>query len=173
MHVLQPLPRRGAQVPARLLRREPLRLLRRHGARDHVGVRSGAVPSARASRGERRARGERRRCPRRPGPDPRPRRRAAVTRRTKILIGVAIAVIVLGGIGVVWARSYLHRDRAVAHYDAILEHFKYGSLGTEARLGVPAPLFDLFPVMFADLLPKHRPGTGYEKLGFLYEPGHK
>lgn len=96
-----------------------------------------------------------------------------MTRRKKIIIGVGAAVILLGVVGVAWARSFLHRNRAETHYDDIVEHFKYGSIGTEARLGVPAPLFDLFPVMFADLLPKDRPGAGYEKLGFLYEPGHK
>lgn len=96
-----------------------------------------------------------------------------MTRRKQLAIGITAAVLVLGIVGALWARSLLHRNRAVIHYDDIVEHFKYGSIGTEARLGVPAPLFDLFPVMFADLLPKDRPGTGYEKLGFLYEPGHK
>jgi cytochrome c553 len=96
-----------------------------------------------------------------------------MTRRKKIVISVGVAVIVLGVVGVAWARSFLHRNRPETHYDDIVEHFKYGSIGTEARLGVPAPLFDLFPVMFADLLPKDRPGVGWEKLGFLYEPGHK
>lgn len=95
-----------------------------------------------------------------------------MTRRKQRLIAVVAAIVVLGGGGVLWARSFLHRNREVHHYDDIVEHFKYGSIGTEKRLGVPAPLFDLFPVMFADLLPKDRPGKGYEKLGFLYEPGH-
>src|SRR3954468_1453794 len=96
-----------------------------------------------------------------------------MTQRKKILLiavaTVAALAIVLG----LLARSFMHRNRVPVVYKDILEHFKYGSIGTEKRLGIPAPLFDLFPVMFADLLPRDRPGTGYEKLGFLYEPGHK
>jgi hypothetical protein len=95
-----------------------------------------------------------------------------MTRRTKIVIIVG-AVAALGIVAALWARSFLNRNRVPAEYADIVEHFKYGSIGTEKRLGVPAPLFDLFPVMFADLLPGDRPGKGYEKLGFLYEPGHK
>lgn len=97
----------------------------------------------------------------------------AMTRRKQILIAVTATVVVLGIVGVVWARSFMNRNRVPITYPDIVEHFKYGSIGTEKRLGVPTPLFDLFPVMFADLLPKDRPGEGYEKLGFLYEPGHK
>jgi mono/diheme cytochrome c family protein len=50
----------------------------------------------------------------------------------------------------------------------ILEHYKYGALGTEERAGVPYWIFRALPVVFPDKLPA-RPGTGYEKLGFLYE----
>jgi mono/diheme cytochrome c family protein len=96
-----------------------------------------------------------------------------VTRRKKILIIATAVILVIGVIGAVWARSFMRRNRVPVVYANILEHFKYGSIGTEARLGVPAALFDVFPVMFADLLPSDRPGEGYEKLGFLYEPGHK
>ncbi|HEX2685995.1 MAG TPA: hypothetical protein VHN14_05230 [Kofleriaceae bacterium] len=96
-----------------------------------------------------------------------------MTRNKKILIAVTAAILVVGVAGVVWARSFMNRDRVPITYRDIVEHFKYGSIGTEKRLGIPAPLFDLFPVMFADLLPSDRPGEGYEKLGFLYEPGHK
>ena len=96
-----------------------------------------------------------------------------MTRRKKILITVIAAILTLGVVGAVWARSFMNRNRVPVLYADIVEHFKYGSIGTEKRLGVPTPLFDLFPVMFADLLPKDRPGEGYEKLGFLYEPGHK
>lgn len=96
-----------------------------------------------------------------------------MTRHKKILIIAVSAVVALGIVLAIWARSFMNRNRAPVVYSDVVEHFKYGSIGTEKRLGVPAPLFDLFPVMFADLLPQDRPGTGYEKLGFLYEPGHK
>lgn len=95
-----------------------------------------------------------------------------MSRRNKIIIIVG-AVVVVGVVVALWARSFLNRNRVPVVYADVVEHFKYGSIGTEKRLGVPAPLFDLFPVMFADLLPQDRPGNGYEKLGFLYEPGHK
>lgn len=95
-----------------------------------------------------------------------------MTRGKKILLIVGAVLLVIGVVAAVCVRSFMTRNRAVRYAD-IVEHFKYGSIGTEQRLGVPAPLFDLFPVMFADLLPGDRPGEGYEKLGFLYEPGHK
>jgi hypothetical protein len=50
----------------------------------------------------------------------------------------------------------------------ILEHFKYGALGAEERAGVPYWIWRVLPIVFADKLPK-RPGTGWEKIGFLYE----
>jgi mono/diheme cytochrome c family protein len=50
----------------------------------------------------------------------------------------------------------------------ILEHFKYGAVGTEERAGVPYWIWRVLPTIFADKLPK-RPGNGYERLGFIYE----
>jgi mono/diheme cytochrome c family protein len=50
----------------------------------------------------------------------------------------------------------------------ILEHFKYGVLGTEETVGVPYWIFRVLPIVFADKLP-NRPGTGWEKLGFIQE----
>src|SRR5262249_9079981 len=40
-----------------------------------------------------------------------------------------------------------------------------------ARLGIPRPIFEVLPALFEDLLPRG-PGAGYERLGFVYEPGH-
>ncbi|MDQ3851155.1 MAG: cytochrome c [Actinomycetota bacterium] len=54
-----------------------------------------------------------------------------------------------------------------------MEHFKYGSIGADTNhQGVPASLWYALPTVFADLLPKG-PGKGYERLGFVYEPGHR
>ncbi len=50
----------------------------------------------------------------------------------------------------------------------IVEHFKYGVLGTEETVGVPYWIFRVLPIVFADKLP-NRPGTGWEKLGFIQE----
>src|SRR5688572_24893098 len=65
----------------------------------------------------------------------------------------------------------------------IVDHFKYGSVGTEARVGLPYWLWRVLPIVFEDKLP-NRPGQGYERLGFMsdgathgrpigtsYEPG--
>ena len=54
--------------------------------------------------------------------------------------------------------------------DNIEDHFKYGSIGTEKTVGVPYPLWRVLPIVFEDKLPK-RPGTGYERLGFISEGG--
>ncbi len=61
------------------------------------------------------------------------------------------------------------RSPAQAQGD-ILAHFKYGSFGTEGTVGVPYPIWRVLPVVFADKLP-NRPGQGYERLGFVMEPG--
>ena len=58
---------------------------------------------------------------------------------------------------------------AVEAQGDILSHFKYGSVGTEAGVGIPYRVWRVLPVVFADKLPA-RPGTGYERLGFLFEP---
>ena len=50
----------------------------------------------------------------------------------------------------------------------VVEHFKYGAFGTEERVGVPYWIWRALPIMFADKLP-NRPGSGWEKLGFIYE----
>jgi mono/diheme cytochrome c family protein len=48
----------------------------------------------------------------------------------------------------------------------INDHFKYGSIGTEERVGLPYWIWRVLPAIFEDKLPK-RPGVGYERLGFL------
>ena len=50
----------------------------------------------------------------------------------------------------------------------IVDHFKYGSVGTEARVGLPYWIWRVLPTVFADKLP-NRPGEGYERLGFMSE----
>lgn len=51
----------------------------------------------------------------------------------------------------------------------IVDHFKYGSIGTEERAGLPYWIWRVLPIVFEDKLPR-RPGTGYERLGFLMDP---
>jgi len=52
----------------------------------------------------------------------------------------------------------------------ILTHFKYGSVGTEGRGGIPYWSWRVLRIVFADKLP-NRPGQGYERIGFLYDGG--
>ncbi len=84
------------------------------------------------------------------------------------LTGVALLVVLAGGIGAV---MLLTHDVPETHGD-IAEHFKYGSIGAEARAGVPDRIWYVLPTVFADLLPPG-PGQGYERFGFIYEPGHR
>jgi hypothetical protein len=55
-------------------------------------------------------------------------------------------------------------------FDNIDEHFKYGSVGTEERAGLPYWIWRVLPQIFEDKLPK-RPGAGYERIGFMPEAG--
>ncbi len=67
---------------------------------------------------------------------------------------------------VAWGMS---ASRPVVAQNDILSHFKYGAIGTEVTVGIPYPLWRVLPVVFADKLP-NRPGQGYARLGFLFEP---
>jgi mono/diheme cytochrome c family protein len=49
------------------------------------------------------------------------------------------------------------------------DHFRYGSVGTEERVGLPYWIWKVLPTVFEDKLPK-RPGVGYERIGFLMDP---
>src|SRR5687767_7215706 len=57
-------------------------------------------------------------------------------------------------------------------FDNIDEHFKYGSVGTEERAGLPYWIWRVLPQLFEDKLPK-RPGIGYERIGFISEAGRR
>jgi len=55
-----------------------------------------------------------------------------------------------------------------AAFPDIGDHFKYGSVGTEAGVGIPYWIWRVLPTVFADKLP-NRSGEGYARLGFLDE----
>ena len=93
------------------------------------------------------------------------------TRRRKVLVVLLVVLIALLAAGGVSAYSFLSRDEPVV-YEDIVEHYKYGSLGTEELQGVPYELWAVLPDVFPDLLPAGT-GEGYERFGFLYEPGHE
>lgn len=91
--------------------------------------------------------------------------------RRKLGWGMAVAAVAaLVSIGIFVVRL-LQRDEPEVHAN-IVEHFKYGSIGSEGRGGIPYSLWLALPRAFPEHLPKG-PGHGYERLGFLYEPGKR
>ena len=52
-------------------------------------------------------------------------------------------------------------------YTDIHDHFKYGSIGSEAGKGMPYRIWKVLPAMFPQYLPDAK--TGYASLGFVYE----
>ena len=85
------------------------------------------------------------------------------TRKSFAIVGLLAAVIVVG----LLVYGFLRRDVPELHAD-VEEHFKYGSIGTEAGGGVPYWIWRVLPRVFPEYLPD-RPGEGYARLGFLYE----
>ena len=62
---------------------------------------------------------------------------------------------------------WMLRDIPEVHADPEA-HFKYGSIGSEARAGIPYWIWMVLPDVFPKHLPEG-PGEGYERFGFLYE----
>jgi RoxA-like, cytochrome c-like len=79
-------------------------------------------------------------------------------------VAVVLLVIALLGGGLLLGRFGV--DRPVEYQDD-LDHFKYGSLGSEHEFGVPYWIWRALPELFADKLP----GKGLESLGFVFEKG--
>jgi hypothetical protein len=84
------------------------------------------------------------------------------------------AAVVLAAIVVVWAIVSIRIDRPRT-YEAIEEHFKYGSIGSEPGVSLLSPVggvlppywvFTALPSICSDKLPR-----GYATFGFIVEPG--
>jgi len=82
-----------------------------------------------------------------------------MTRRTQLAAGLFVLTLTL---------TVACGTPTTPPLDNIVEHYKYGILGTEGRVGVPYWIFRVLPIVFADKLP-NRPGNGWEKIGFLFE----
>lgn len=87
-----------------------------------------------------------------------------------MLVAVLVVLAALIAAGGVSAYTFLTRNDPVV-YSNIVEQYKYGSIGTEQLQGIPYELWVVLPQVFPDLLPR-APGKGYERFGFMYEPGH-
>ena len=84
-----------------------------------------------------------------------------------ILAAVVLVVAILAG---AWLLGRFGSDTAVA-YKNDLEHFNYGSLGSEHEFGVPYWIWRALPELFQDKLPE--PRNGWQAVGFVFEKGKK
>src|SRR5215218_5059239 len=90
-------------------------------------------------------------------------------RRRRLAIALVIVLAVAAAVAVP-AYGFFTRDEP-ATYESPVEHFEYGSIGAEQERGVPYYIWAVLPTVFHDLLPAG-PGEGYERFGFIFEPGH-
>jgi hypothetical protein len=68
--------------------------------------------------------------------------------------------------------SYRYSPNRPVTYSHILEHFKYGSIGSDIENGFPLRLLKVLPRMFPEYLPEGAP-RDYTAFGFLLEPGRE
>lgn len=85
-----------------------------------------------------------------------------MSRKRWIRFGVAIVLILAALYWLVFVNQY------VVAYKDDLEHFKYGSIGSEPVNGLPTLVFKALPVMYRSELGP----TGYRRFGLLYETEH-
>jgi mono/diheme cytochrome c family protein len=86
---------------------------------------------------------------------------------TKLWIAMAATVAVLLFVFYVgWSYSF---DRPVAYSDPV-EHFKYGSIGSDIENGLPVRVLNVLPRMFPQYMPPG-PIQDYTAFGFIQEPG--
>ena len=90
-----------------------------------------------------------------------------MTKRRRIALAAGIvAVLVALGVGIptlLWSQ----RNVPEVHADAAA-HFKYGSIGSEGRSGIPYWIWVVLPDVFPEYLPDG-PGEGYGRFGFIFE----
>ena len=92
--------------------------------------------------------------------------------RLKKILRWTAAIVVIAAI---WLILALRTDRPV-RYDAIEDHFKYGSIGSEPGVSLLSPVGGVLPpyrvlTALPSVCSDQLPG-GYESLGFIMEPGH-
>ncbi len=88
-------------------------------------------------------------------------------RRTAILIVVAI-IFLIGFVALILGGVALARfsDSSTPHYENIVEHFKYGSIGSEPESGLPYWLWQALPKLYPE---EFKGRDDYKAFGFLYE----
>ena len=80
----------------------------------------------------------------------------------------AAALLLVAVIAGAWLVGRFGADTPVPYKDD-LEHFKYGSLGSEHEFGVPYWIWRALPELFQDKLPPG--GKGWQSVGFVFEKG--
>ena len=82
-----------------------------------------------------------------------------------------IVVVIVGIFAVLAALAWWHLFRSVpVEYSSDEDHFKYGSIGIEANVGMPYWLWLVMPRMFPEKLPGP---AGYPSLGIVWEEGQE
>jgi mono/diheme cytochrome c family protein len=84
-------------------------------------------------------------------------------------LGIGVVLVVALLIGAVRAFMFFNVNDPET-YEDVVEHYKYGSIGSEAAGGIPYWVWRVLPDLFPEYLPD-KPGDGYERFGFVYEEG--
>ena len=74
---------------------------------------------------------------------------------------VLLAIVLVAAYYLIFSATY------VMAYESDLEHFKYGSIGSEVTNGLPTLVFKALPKLYEEELGPR----GYGRFGLLYEPG--
>ncbi len=86
----------------------------------------------------------------------------------RIIIAIALVLVIVAIAVTGWAT--LARRAPLTAYDSPEDHFKYGSVGTEAVEGIPYWIWVVLPRLF----PENLPGSGgYTSLGLTWEEGRE
>jgi cytochrome c5 len=89
----------------------------------------------------------------------------------RLLCGIGVVTVALSVVAILVGAVLLGRfgaDRPVAYRDD-LDHFKYGSLGSEHEFGIPYWIWRALPELFSDKLPGNK--NGWQSVGFVFEKG--
>ena len=89
----------------------------------------------------------------------------------------------LGVLAVGWAAYWVFFAEIPKDYENPVDHFKYGSIGSEPYGGLPLRLWEVLPAAFPEHLPNpdayrsiaaagRSPLDGYRQFGFVAEPNH-
>ena len=89
------------------------------------------------------------------------------TRSQRIVIGVLVLLVALGGL---FVYNQFFREEPAPFFASDEEHFLYGSVGTEADQGVPYWIWLVLPRIFPEYMPR---AGGYAAIGVIARDGHE